>query len=190
MTESPRPILPYASSSTESGAPARLGPFLSPVEANLAMLRLQREGIECSLDGEIRNSALTGYGSAIAGMHLLVRPKDEAPARVVLRAIEDQRRERRLSSLAPCPSCDQRDTQRIIPWERWVGVSILCTLPVWSLSGVPSPGSIAMACAVVGGTLMLLPTTPLWRCGGCDRRFRAREPIVDDHDEPDPDTPD
>ena len=57
-----------------------LGEYPEPMEAEMAMMRLQSAGIETFLSGE--NAAIMAPG--LGPLHLQVRPEDEQDARAIL----------------------------------------------------------------------------------------------------------
>jgi hypothetical protein len=72
----------------------RIRTYASALEANLAKLRLESEGLFASLAGETRAAGLGTYGAISDGVDLMVRESDLAIAQEMLGEVESNRKDR------------------------------------------------------------------------------------------------
>lgn len=162
---------------------ARLGPFGDLVDANLAVGRLNDEGIRASLAGEHLAATLGPlYGAAYAGGPFVLVPKaDEADARRIIGEVEAARRERVGGESPPCPTCEHRPTVRVLPALRWAGLAVC--LVAFLLVPLTSIGILLF---VLGVPMVVWQVTPVWKCPACHRRFAAAVPTNDRDADADP----
>ena len=158
---------------------AHIGPFRDLVDANLAIGRLQDEGIDARLVGENLAATLGPiYGGAYAGGPLvLVSRADETRANAVIAEVERIRRERLNAETPVCPKCSQRASTPVIAALRWAGVA---TLVLTGFATSLTPAGLLLFFVAVA--MFLWPILPVWRCKNCGQIFSAAKPTADENE--------
>jgi hypothetical protein len=145
-------------------------------EANLAVARLQAQGLHARVDSE--NAATLGaWAGAGPGTSTRVQAlaEDADAAVTVLREIDRRRAARLAAQHVTCPQCATSAPKRTTPVIRKVGIAMLA---------VPTLSSM-FAMRELAWTLLLIPVgiaalvwkvTPRWRCLACGHRWAQPEP--------------
>ena len=171
------PMLSYASSTV---APARIGPFHDLLEAEMAVARLERDGIGATVAGAALATTLGSiYGAAYAGgPFVLVSKTDEPAAREIIDGIEALRRARNATDSPACPACTERRANRTLHPLSWLAIICFFACPLLG-------GGAWAAALLVGVLLVLCPTQPRWKCQACGKLFAADKPVLTPSADPD-----
>lgn len=150
-------------------------------EANLAVAKLQEHGLHARVGGENVNTMAPQL--AIAGPPVVQVLDDEvAEARLLLEAIDEERKKRQADASTHCPACGAPQAKRRMPLIRHIANVLLAATVVFAAIEVPGPIIFTAPTMVL---LWLWPVTPRWRCVHCGNRWTAPELTVNEDDEDD-----
>jgi hypothetical protein len=171
------PVLDYATPrKTET---AKVATFTDSFEANLARAKLEAEGIQCFVGGEMSAGTLSGYGPGFSKQDIFVDKTDEAAARRVLEEIAASRVARRGGLDRPtCPACGSSDTRATgIAWIVWTVMAV-------GIVGTYMTGSLWwLMLSLPALYLIFTMDRTRWRCAACRHRWATTRAPRDSEDD-------
>jgi len=188
-TDEPPPVLPD-SSPAQSPALVRIRQFPTEMEANLAAMKLEAEGIHPHLAGQTRQAVLGSYGAVSAGVDLFVSKEEIEAAGRILDDVEAVRAKNRAARDARlrCPRCGAEDGFAGDRSRIRLGVALIIVgmttgvvLMVTSAASISLPGWMGAVVLLAGVGIYLLITGRSRRtCRQCGNVWVPPEDELDD----------
>jgi hypothetical protein len=187
--DEPPLVLSY-SSPAQPGALVRIRQFPSEMEANLAAIKLEAEGLHPHLAGQTRQAGLGAYGAVAAGVELFVSKEEVDAAGRILDAVEAMRSKHLAAHDAKlrCPRCAAvdgiaGDRKRILIGAALIIVGVVSGV-VWMIGGLASvdfPGWIGALVLLAGVGIFFLITGQSRRtCRQCGHIWVPPQDDLDD----------
>jgi hypothetical protein len=184
--EEAAPILDYRAPGPSETSWKTVWRAADPLEANLAVGKLQESGLHARVDFE--NTADLGvWAYAPGGTAVQVIEVEIPAARQILEGIERRRTERLNAQSIECPRCHARGARRTLHPLRKLALAIIvigyASALLLRAPYVPTFG-FHWLIVFVGIVLLFVPRMPRWRCTACGNRWSAPQPpIPEDIDE-------
>jgi hypothetical protein len=184
------PSVLSCSSPAQSPALVRIRQFPSEMEANLAAIKLEAEGLHPQLAGQALQAGLGAYGAVSAGVDLFISREEIDAASRILDAVEAVRAKNQAAHDARlrCPRCGAEDgfagdrsRIRIGIALIFVGITTGVVLMVTSVMLISLPGCIDALVLLAGVGIYFLITGQSRRtCRQCGHIWVPPEDDLDD----------